>query len=89
MKAITALAAGALIGATITMLYAPKSGAETVTCLSDRVNNSIERGTAKAREITRQTTEVAAKLKDQVHGIQDAVDAGVRAFRQARTHEMN
>jgi gas vesicle protein len=89
MKAITALAAGALIGATITMLYAPKSGAETVTRLSDRVNNSIERGTAKAREITRQTTEVAAKLKDQVHGIQDAVDAGVRAFRQARTHEMN
>jgi len=89
MKAITALAAGALIGATITMLYAPKSGAETVTRLSDRVNNSIERGTAKAREMTRQTTEVAAKLKDQVHGIQDAVDAGVRAFRQARTHEMN
>ena len=89
MKAITALAAGVLIGATIATLYAPKSGAETLTHLTDKVNNSIERGTVKAREITRQTTEVAAKVKDQVQGIEDAVDAGVRAFRQARAHEMD
>ncbi|PYU23031.1 MAG: hypothetical protein DMG30_12840 [Acidobacteria bacterium] len=70
MKAITALGIGAFIGAAIAILFAPKSGEETLADLADGVEDSIERGTAKAREIARQTTEVAAKLKDQVQGIQ-------------------
>jgi gas vesicle protein len=66
MKAITALGVGTLIGATVVILFAPKSGEETLVDLADRVNNSIERGTAKARKIALHTTEVAAMLKDQV-----------------------
>ena len=86
MKAITALGVGAFIGAAIAILFAPKSGEETIADLTDRVNDSIERGTAKAREIARQTT-IAAKLKDQVHSVQGAVDAGIRAFKEPRTQE--
>jgi len=87
MKAVTALSVGTLIGATVVILFALKSGEETRVDLADRVNNSIERGTAKAREIARHTTEVAAMLKDQVQSVQGAVDAGVRAFKEARTKE--
>lgn len=87
MKAITVLGVGTLIGATVVILFAPKSGKETLADLTDRVNDSIERGTAKAREIVRQTNEVAAKLKDQVQSVQGTVDAGVRAFKEARTQE--
>jgi gas vesicle protein len=87
MKAITALGVGTLIGAAIAIVFAPKSGKETVADLTDRVNDSIERGTAKVREIARQTSEVAANLKDQVQSVQGAVDAGVRAFKEARTQE--
>jgi gas vesicle protein len=83
MKAITALGVGTLIGATVVILFAPKSGKEMLADLTDRVNDSIERGTAKAREIARQTNEVAAMLKDQVQSVQGAVDAGVRAFKEA------
>jgi gas vesicle protein len=87
MKAITALGVGTFIGAAIAVLLAPKSGEETVADLTDKVKDSIERGTAKAREIARQTTEVAAKLKDQVQSVHGAVDAGIRASKEARTQE--
>lgn len=87
MKAVSALAIGTFIGAAIAIPLAPKSGKETVADLTDRVNDSIDRGTDKAREIVRQTTEVAAKLKDQVHSVRGAVDAGIRAFKDAGTQE--
>jgi gas vesicle protein len=85
VKAITAFGVGTLIGATVAILFAPKSGEETLAHLTARVDDSIERGTAKAREIARYTNDVAAKLKDQIQSVQSAVDAGVRAFKQART----
>lgn len=87
MKAITALGVGTFIGAAIAILFAPKSGEETIAGLTDRVNDSVERGTAKARKIAGQTTAIAAKLKDQVQTVQGAVDTGVRAFNEARTRE--
>jgi len=87
MKAITALGVGTLIGATVVMLFAPKSGQETLAALTGKVNDGIERSTAKAREIARQTTQIAANLKDTVESVQGAVDAGVRAFKQAKTQE--
>jgi gas vesicle protein len=87
MKAITALGVGTFIGAAIAVLFAPKSGEETLADLANGVNDSIDRGTAKAREIASQTTEVAAQLKDKVESVRGAVDAGVRAFKEARTQE--
>jgi gas vesicle protein len=73
MKAIAIFGVGALIGAAITILFAP------------RVTDNIKNATVKALEIARQTTEVAAKLNDQVQSIRGAADAGVRAFKERRT----
>jgi gas vesicle protein len=84
MKTITAFGVGTVVGAAIAILFAPKSGEETLADLTNIANGGIERGTAKAREITRQTTVAAAKLKDQVEGVRGAVEAGVRAFKDAR-----
>jgi hypothetical protein len=84
MKAITAVGVGALIGAAIAILFTRE---ETLSDLTGRVNDRIERGAAKARKIVRQTTEMAAQLKDQVQSVQDAVDAGVRAFKEAKGQE--
>jgi hypothetical protein len=73
MKTIVAFGIGTLIGGAIGVLFPP------------RVNDSIERATAKARELARQTAEVAAYLNDSVESIRGAVDAGVRAFNDAKT----
>jgi methyl-accepting chemotaxis protein len=63
--------------------------------LADKVSGGIERGQAKAREITGkakriadqagqvadQAKRVVDQAKGQVQRVQDAVDAGVRAFK--------
>ena len=43
----------------------------------------VQSGQAKAREITGQAIRVADQAKDQAQRVQDAVDAGVRAFKEA------
>jgi len=83
MKAITALGVGTLVGAAIAILVAPQSG-ETLAHLTRSANNRIERGTTKASQIARRANEVATKLRDQAQRFQSAVDAGVRAYAEAR-----
>jgi gas vesicle protein len=78
-----AFGVGAVIGAGLAMFFAPKSGDKIREALADKVTGSIERGQAKAREITGQAIRVADQAKDHVQRVQDAVDAGVRAFKKA------
>jgi gas vesicle protein len=84
MKATIAFGVGAVIGAGLAMFFAPKSAEKIREALADKVTGSIERGQAKAREITGQAIRVADQAKDQVRRVQDAVDAGVRAFKEAK-----
>jgi gas vesicle protein len=79
-----AFGVGAVIGAGLVMFFAPKSGEKIREALADKVTGSIERGQAKAREITGHAIRVADQAKDQVQRVQDAVDAGVRAFKEAK-----
>ena len=65
------------------MLFAPKSIEQIREGLADKVTGRIERGQAKIRNITGQAIRVADQAKDQVQRVQDAVDAGVRAFKEA------
>lgn len=65
------------------MLVAPRIG-EMREVLEGKVTGGIERGQAKVHEITGQAIRVADQAKDQVQRVQDAVDAGVRAFREAK-----
>jgi gas vesicle protein len=78
-----AFGVGAVIGAGLAMFFAPKSGEKIREALADKVTGSIERGQAKARQITGQAIRVADQAKNQVQRVQDAVDAGVRAFKKA------
>ena len=84
MRSTIAFCVGAVIVAGLAMFFAPKSIEEIREGLAGKVTRSIERGQAKAREITGQAIRVADQAKDQVQRVQDAVDAGVRAFKEAK-----
>jgi gas vesicle protein len=89
MRSTIAFCVGAVIGAGVAMFFAPKSIDQILEGLADKVTGSIERGQAKAREITRQAIRVADQAKDQVYRVQEAVDAGVRAFKEAKNFTSN
>jgi len=85
MKSTIAFGVGAVIGAGLAMCFAPQSGEQVRGALADKVTGGIERGQAKAREFTGRAIRVADQAKDRVQRVQDAVDAGVQAFKQAKT----
>jgi gas vesicle protein len=84
MRSTIAFCVGAVIGAGLAVFFAPKSIAQIREGLADKVAGSIERGQAKIRNITGQAIRVADQAKDQVYRVQEAVDAGVRAFKEAK-----
>jgi gas vesicle protein len=73
-----------MIGAGVAMLFAPRSIEQIREGLAGKLTGSIERGQAKVREIASEAVRVADQAKDQVQRVQDAVDAGVRAFKEAK-----
>jgi len=83
MRSTIAFGVGAVVGAGLAMLLRPKSIELIRQGLADKVTGGLERGQAKVREITSQAIRVADQAKDQVQHVQDAVDAGVRAFKEA------
>ena len=83
MKSTIAFGVGAIIGAGVAIFFAPKIGNQVREGLEE-VNGSIERGQAKVREIAGEAIRVADQAKDQVQRVQDAVDAGVRAFKEVK-----
>ena len=83
MRLATTFAVGVVIGAALATLFAPRIN-EIRGSLENKMNDSVERGQATVREITGQAIRVADKAKDQVQRVQDAVDAGVRAFKGAK-----
>jgi len=50
----------------------------------EEVTGSIERGQAKVHDMAGEAIRVADQVKDQVQRVQDAVDAGVRAFKEVK-----
>jgi gas vesicle protein len=86
MRSTIAFGVGAVIGAGLAMLFRPKSIELIRQDLVDKVTGGIERGQAKVREITSQAIRVADEARDQVQRVQDAVDAGVRAFKEVKSH---
>jgi gas vesicle protein len=80
MKSTIAFGLGAVIGAGLAILFAPKIGKQIQERLEE-VTGSIERGQAKVREIAVQAIRVADRAQDQVQRVQDAVNAGVRVFK--------
>jgi gas vesicle protein len=84
MKSTIAFGVGAVIGAGVAMLFAPRSIEQVREGLAGKITGSIERGQARVREIAGQAIRVVDQAKGQVQRVQDAVDAGVRAFEEAK-----
>jgi gas vesicle protein len=84
MRSTIAFGVGAVIGAGLAMFFRPKSIELIRQGLVDKVTGGIERGQVKVREITSQAIRVADEAKDQVQRVQYAVDAGIRAFKEAK-----
>jgi gas vesicle protein len=83
MKSVIAFGVGAVVGAGLAIFYAPRIGDRIQEGLEE-VTGSIERGQAKVHEMAGEAIRVADEAKDQVQRVQDAVDAGVRAFREVK-----
>jgi gas vesicle protein len=83
MRSTITFGVGTVIGAGLAMLLAPRMS-EIRGSLENKVTGSIERGQAKVHEIAGQAIRVADQAKDQVQRVQDAVDAGVRAFNEVK-----
>jgi gas vesicle protein len=86
---------GALTGAAVAILFAPRSGRETREILGDRLRESAERG----RQLGEQAMEKGRELADDASGLVDrqrealdrrrerlaaAVEAGRQAFREEK-----
>jgi gas vesicle protein len=86
---------GALTGAAVAILFAPRSGRETREFLGDRLRESAERG----RQLGEQAIEKGRELADDASGLVDrqrealdrrrerlaaAVEAGRQAFREEK-----
>jgi gas vesicle protein len=83
MKSVIAFGVGAVVGVGLAMFYAPRIG-DRIQERLEEVSGSIERGQAKVHDMAGEAIRVADQAKDQVQRVQDAVDAGVRAFKEAK-----
>ena len=83
MKSIIAFGVGAVVGVGLAMFYAPRIG-DRIQERLEEVSGSIERGQAKVHDMAGEAIRVADQAKDQVQRVQDAVDAGVRAFKEVK-----
>lgn len=79
---------GALLGAGIALLFAPKTGEETQEELKERARELKSRAETRVREAQKQLEdrlELAREgVQARVEGVRDAVDAGRRAATDAR-----
>jgi len=85
---------GALSGAALAVLFAPRSGEETRELLEDKLRESAERGkrlrdraVEKGREALEDATEYIDKQRDTLEKRRDRLAAAVEAGRQAYRDE--
>jgi gas vesicle protein len=83
MKSIIAFGVGAVVGVGLAIFYAPRIG-DRIQERLEELSGSIERGQAKVHDMAGEAIRVADQAKDQVQRVQDAVDAGVRAFKEVK-----
>ena len=81
---ITAFCAGIFAGSVVTFFVAPKSGEELRADLADQVNQSIERGKLKSKEIADQVTHVGDQVQRELQRAKGAWSVGTHAYRAAR-----
>ncbi len=72
---------GIAVGAVVTLLFAPKSGEELRTDLAEVLSEAVDRVNKTGKSLKRRGKVLVNLAKDKV---QDAVEAGDEAYRQAK-----
>ena len=77
---ISLFALGIAVGATLGVLFAPKSGEETRELIADSVQEELQNALSAGKKLAR----TARKAVDQAtEHVKEAVDIGERAFNEA------
>jgi gas vesicle protein len=79
-EAISVFAVGVAVGATVGLLFAPRSGEETRGYIADTARESLDGAVAQGQKWTRRAQRAASHAREQVEA---ATEAGERAFDQA------
>jgi gas vesicle protein len=79
-EAISVFTIGVAVGATLGLLFAPRSGDETREYLADTARETLDGAVAQGQKWTRRAQRAASHAREQVEA---ATDAGERAFDQA------
>jgi gas vesicle protein len=77
----SAFAIGLGVGAIMGMMWAPKSGEETRALLREKAQDGIDEALAQGKKVARKAQRATDTAKDFVN---EAVDAGQSAYREAR-----
>jgi len=80
-RTVLTFALGAGIGAVVALLLAPKAGEELRDDIVDSVNDGVNQIRSTGKDLRRRAQKVVDVAKDHV---QDALDAGDRAYSQAK-----
>jgi gas vesicle protein len=78
---ILAFALGAGLGAVVALLLAPKAGEELRDDIAEGVSDGVNQVRSTGRDLKRRAQELADVAKEHV---QDAIEAGDRAYSHAR-----
>jgi gas vesicle protein len=77
----SAFAIGLGVGAIVGMMWAPKSGEETRALLREKAQEGIDGAVAQGKKVAKKAQRTADDAREFVN---DAVDAGQSAYREAR-----
>ena len=77
----SAFAIGVGVGAAVGVLLAPKSGEDTRAYLRDTARDTFDDAVARGKKVARRGQKAVDDAREMVN---DAVDAGQGAFREAR-----
>jgi len=77
----SAFAIGLGVGAIVGMMWAPKSGEVTRALLREKAQDGIDEAVAQGKKVARRARRATDSAKEFVN---EAVDAGQNAYREAR-----
>jgi gas vesicle protein len=77
----SAFAIGLGVGAIVGMMWAPQSGEETRAMLREKAQDSMDEAVAQGKKVAKKAQRATDSAREFVN---DAVDAGQSAYREAR-----
>jgi gas vesicle protein len=76
-------AMGLGVGAAVALLFAPKAGEDLRNDINEGVNDGVNHIRSTRKELMKKVQRLADAAQDQVDRVQDTIEAGETAYRQA------